>query len=198
MARTGRPSRLTDELRPGVTVADEIIERVRSGADRRDAAASVGVARSTLQLWLRDGARHAARRLSGDDLTDSEHELANFSDREAQALAEWKVEQELQLGILSSGRERIVETVKTNADGTVETTRRSETVEPNAQVILWRLERRFPEQYGRQRLEVSGPDGGPIPVSVRDAAVATLARMAEQLAENGTLGGDVDSESDGE
>lgn len=32
------------------------------------------------------------------------------------------------------------------------------------QAGAWILERRWPEMYGRQRIEHSGPDGGPIPV----------------------------------
>lgn len=34
------------------------------------------------------------------------------------------------------------------------------------------------------RLELTGPEGGPIPVSVRDKARESLAKMAERLAEN--------------
>lgn len=30
----------------------------------------------------------------------------------------------------------------------------------------WLLERRFPEEFGRHRLEVSGPDGKPVPVDM--------------------------------
>lgn len=30
------------------------------------------------------------------------------------------------------------------------------------QAAAWRLERRFPERWGRRKLEISGPDGGPI------------------------------------
>lgn len=35
------------------------------------------------------------------------------------------------------------------------------------QASTWFLERRFPAEYGRQRLEISGPDGGPIEQSMR-------------------------------
>lgn len=188
--RRGRPPKIDHPLRSTrdgatITVADEIIERVRAGATRADAAGSVGIAKSTLQLWIRDGARAATRRLQGEELDDQDQVLADFSDREAQATAEWKVEQELQLGVLSSGRTRLIETQKLDAAGNVlERTTRKEGLEPDARVIMWRLERRFPEQYGTRRLELTGPEGGPIPVSVKDAAVERLGQMAEQLAAN--------------
>jgi hypothetical protein len=194
----GRPTKLDAVLRQTgsgpVTVADEIIERVRGGAARADAAASVGIARSTLQEWVRDGARLAARRLAGDELTDDEHALADFSDREAEAVAEWKVEQELQLSLLSTARSREVVTEKRDSAGNLlERTTRTEGIEPDARVIQWRLERRFPDQYGRQRLELSGPDGGPVPLDLRSAALDRLLQMAEQLQQN-----TVEHEHDGE
>ena len=34
--------------------------------------------------------------------------------------------------------------------------------EGNWQAAAWKLERRYPDMYGRQRVEVSGPDGGAI------------------------------------
>ncbi len=33
------------------------------------------------------------------------------------------------------------------------------------QPAAWILERRFPDRWGRKRLEVSGPDGSPVPIS---------------------------------
>lgn len=189
MPRTGRPTKIDAELRRGpdgekITVADEIVERIRSGASNLDAAQSVGISKSTLQDWLREGARASARRLAGEKLTAKERRLADFSDREAQALAEWKVEQEIQLGILSTGRERLIVTEKRDSAGNlIEKSERREGIEPNAQVIEWRLERRFPEQYGRQRLEITGPEGGPIPLSIREQASEALASAAERLAE---------------
>jgi len=33
------------------------------------------------------------------------------------------------------------------------------------QPAAWILERRFPERWGRKRLELSGPDGSPVPLS---------------------------------
>lgn len=42
----------------------------------------------------------------------------------------------------------------------------------NWQAAAWRLERRFPDRWGRRSFEVSGPKGGPIPVQDVPAAVA--------------------------
>jgi hypothetical protein len=44
----------------------------------------------------------------------------------------------------------------------------------------WLLERRFPETYGRRSVEVTGKDGGPIPVEVTASELlAQLRRVAE-------------------
>jgi hypothetical protein len=51
------------------------------------------------------------------------------------------------------------------------------------QAAAWRLERKFPDRYGRrERHEVSGPDGGPIPVAVDADPQALHDRLAALLA----------------
>jgi len=39
------------------------------------------------------------------------------------------------------------------------------------QAAAWKLERRYPRDYGRRLQEVSGPDGGPIPLALIDRVV---------------------------
>lgn len=60
----------------------------------------------------------------------------------------------------------------------------------NWQAAAWKLERRYPDVYGRrvQQLEHSGPGGGPIPLApVPDATIAAvLARHAGRAADRGT------------
>lgn len=46
----------------------------------------------------------------------------------------------------------------------------------------WKLERRYPERYGRQRVEVSGPEGAPVPVAARYEAAQAIMGDAEALA----------------
>ena len=37
----------------------------------------------------------------------------------------------------------------------------------NWQAAAWKLERRYPEMYGKQRLELTGANGGPVQVETR-------------------------------
>jgi hypothetical protein len=192
MARSqvdGRPTKLTQVLRKDdagndVTLGDELIERMRYGASTYDAAAAVGINRDTLMDWLREGARHAARRQSGEKLSKRDRDLADFSDREAQAIGQWKADAERTLQNLSVLRRRVTVVEKEIGGAPVERTVRTEQVEPDAKVIMWRLERRWPQQYGRSLVEVSGPDGGPISVDVKAEARAVLESMVERIAAN--------------
>ncbi len=54
------------------------------------------------------------------------------------------------------------------------------------QASAWRLERRYPEKYGRRQvLQHEGPQGGPIPVEVEGAADRLVARLAAVIAGTG-------------
>ena len=45
----------------------------------------------------------------------------------------------------------------------------------------WLLERRHPEDYGKQRMEISGPDGGPVQVQSLAAEIAAqLATVSDK------------------
>ena len=45
----------------------------------------------------------------------------------------------------------------------------------NWQAAAWKLERRYPDQYGRNRVEITGPEGAPISI--------TFSKIAEQPAD---------------
>lgn len=47
------------------------------------------------------------------------------------------------------------------------------------QAAAWKLERRYPQQYGRQVTEIQGANGGPVQVEV-SAARAKLANLIER------------------
>ncbi len=46
----------------------------------------------------------------------------------------------------------------------------------------WVLERRHPDDYGKQRLEVSGPEGGPVQVDLRTKIAEVLAERTDDQA----------------
>lgn len=59
-------------------------------------------------------------------------------------------------------------------------TTKTATTLPSEAMIRWRMERRFPHLFGRtSRLELSGPEGGPIEVDMGpvDRLIQTLERM---------------------
>lgn len=162
------------------TVEDLAIERIRTGIPIIEAAAGVGIRRQTIHEWRRRGVRARERHIAGEAVTEDEERMIRFADRCDQAEAEGFSIEWTRLGQLAAGglvAERTVVTIKTDADGKVvsrsEETQQSRTL-PSESAIKFRLGVR----YGvRERVELSGPDGGPIPVEL--AAAALTARLVE-------------------
>lgn len=212
--RGGRPTKLSQVLRHDqgrpVTVAEHVVAAIRAGNYVEAAAASAGVNKDTVYDWLRQGARlntdYHQGRITLPRPGSTDRQLMEFSDAVAAAEAEWEVAANATLERLSRPRqvEETRTTVETPADGkpvTTKTVTLRKTEEADPATIRWRLERRYPNRYGRTRVEVSGPDGGPIPLSVREQASEALAKAAAQLAENAAnlataaTGGDPDVEA---
>jgi hypothetical protein len=197
MARTGRPTKINDivQTRPildetgeptgdvqEITVADQIIGDVRVGLYAERAARRAGIATSTFYDWEKLG-RETRRRLERgevnlSDLRVKERRCLEFSEAVDRAEVEFETRAQADLERLARGQIAIVETTtKVNDKGeTVETrTKRSHTL-PDPAVIQWRLERRFPEIYGRRtKIEGTGEDGS-IPVEVRAANLGAALR----------------------
>jgi len=51
------------------------------------------------------------------------------------------------------------------------------------QAAAWRLERKYPDKWGRRRVEVTGPGGGPVQTQAVPSAFRQeqLRRMAEEV-----------------
>lgn len=147
------PLDIDPEGRP-VTVTERVATAIRLGATIRTAASRAGVANATLHSWLRNGNRHAAALASGArleaDLTDAEHaELTLARDYEA-ASAACEMALLTQLDAVSRPRQARTVTVRTDADGQVDRTERTEDLDPDAATIRWRLERGYPEHWGKR------------------------------------------------
>jgi transposase-like protein len=137
-----------------ITVAERVAAAVRLGATLRTAAARAGVAAPTLHAWLRNGNRHAAAIASGSrlesELTDGElAELVLVRDYE-DASAACEMALLTQLDAVSQPRSARVVTVREDADGNVDRTERVEDLDPDATTIRWRLERGYPEHWGKR------------------------------------------------
>lgn len=151
-----------------VMVWERVADAIRLGGSLHDAAARAGVGKAVLQGWLRNGTRLQAAIGQGardpDSLTaheQAEMQLAVVVDR---AEAEAKL---VLLGLLdrvTRGVEVRTVTVKIDQSGQeVERTERTENRGPDPATIRWRLERRWPEEFGqRVRAEVVAQiDTGP-------------------------------------
>lgn len=162
--RIGRPPLLNKEL------TKRVADIVRGGNYIETAAATVGISRSTLHLWLRDGARirrslealdDKAYDLAVDLLTDHELSVAEFSDTVEKAAAESET-----IDVL---------TVRAAA-------------KDHWQAAMTRLERRHPKRWGRREaVEVSGQlDGVQVqtdnPTTAVDASKALHDERGRQMA----------------
>lgn len=159
-----------------IMVADRVAEALRLGAHIGDASVRAGVSRELLRQWMRNGNRinaalDAGSRLEGD-LNDQERAELHLARTAEAALSEGKLLMLALLDRLSRGAEVRTVTVRLDANGNeVDRYERTEQHVPDAAVIRWRLERRWPEEWApKPRLEVTGPGGAPLAVDVQTRA----------------------------
>lgn len=174
----GRPTKIDQVLdtRGGqpVTVADTIVSAVRAGNYIETAAALAGITKPTLYDWLNTGSNAA---MKGGKLTAQERRCMEFSNAVGRAMAESEAEDVAGLAALARGVTR-VERIVVDAEGNeLSRTTVAERTPPNDKVLMWRLERRFGERWGRNRIEVSGPEGGPMEVSIDEVQGHQLAEV---------------------
>jgi len=129
---------------------------VRAGNYLEVAAAFAGIHRSTLFDWMRRGARERERRLKGEPPNVEEDAFVEFSDAIQKALAEAEVRDVAIIG---------------------------KAAQEHWQAAAWRLERKFPERWGRRdRLEGEGKlERQEHDVTTRIIADPELYRMAEEI-----------------
>lgn len=179
-----------------LTVIDAIVDTIEGMGFLHDAAARVGVAVETVREWRKLGARANADLYSGrrkrGELQAHEKRCAELAARLAQADANARMRL---LGIardVAAGGLETVETV-TRAVQVNEgepriteiTTRRTSSL-PNAGMVTWLLGHRWPGDFNRTRVEVSGPDGGPVPVDTTSARDRLNAKLDEIARSAGT------------
>jgi len=125
---------------------ERFLTGVRLGLPDRDAAARAGWRPNTPYDWRREAELAYAR---GGKLTERERMLTEFADAWAKADAEFVT---ANLAVITRAAQ--------NGTWTA---------------AAWTLERRRPNDFSR-RVEVTGPDGGPIAVEERLAAVLDAAQ----------------------
>lgn len=158
-----------------VTVFERIVASIRAGNYFEQAAAEAGIGRETGYGWLRLGATTFARLhrelITDAELTNHERRCLAFSDAVAKAEAAWEVNaNNIMENLARGGFVQTTTTTKVDAGGAVlEVTTKRETLAPNAQVLEWRLQRRYPDRYG-QRVDIAGVPGRPVELTMEERA----------------------------
>lgn len=116
-------------------VAQNFLAAIAHGSYIETACNVAGVARDTFYGWM-ERAREAQDK--GGKLNATERRLVEFSDNVKKILAKAELRDLRMIG---------------NA------------AESQWQAAAWRLERRYPDRWGRTRHEVTGKDGGPVTVA---------------------------------
>ena len=112
-------------------VQEKIIQAIKAGNYMETAAAYAGISKSTLYDWLKRGEREKQRVAKNPRyrIRKSEKIYVDFSDAVEKALAEAEVRDVLLI---------------------------SKAAEEQWQAAAWRLERKFPDRWGRRVIEHSG------------------------------------------
>lgn len=144
----GRPTILTPELQ------DKILEAVRAGAYVETAVKAAGVSKQTFYNWLKRGNREKKRLAKNTRarMRKREAPYVEFVDAIQKTFAEAELRDLVLIGIAAKTQ---------------------------WQAAAWRLERKFPQRYARrERHEISGPRGKPIPIVT--AETADLEKLSDQ------------------
>lgn len=185
--KTGRPPSLTRVLRLDddgnpVRIMDAIVDAVRAGAFVEEAAASVGVGKHVLYDAQRTGARVEQALTAGArraDFTTKELACAEFSRAVGMAYAAATVEDVQSTDRLARGG-LLLKSVTTRTEQTAEgqprtvTTVKQTHTPPDGAMLRWRLGKRNESTWGRERLELTGAEGGPIELTVSEKRARVL------------------------
>lgn len=184
--------RLTDEK------IDRLADLVRLGHYLESAAALVGVGRTSFYRWLAEGAR--LRESPPARPSSPERRLMAFHERIEAAAAQSEHSGLAAIAMAGTQRQTShVTTTTASPDGTTVVTR-TEDRPPDWRATAWRMERRFGRRWALQAaVELSGPEGGPVPVTV--SASDVLGKLAElreaRAAEPITTAGDSPEDDEG-
>lgn len=177
-----------------ITVEQEILRKMATGAYVADCAAGTGLLRTQINDWLRIGNRARKKLIKGThvlpnygeptgkpEITEHEHRLTKFCDAVDQAEDAFALDLEATIARMTHPRTKEIVTVKVDRRGReIERTVRTETLDPDASMVRFRAERHRAtrDRYKPPVAEVSGPDGGAIPI---ETTATTLIEQAKRL-----------------
>lgn len=186
----GRPSKIDQPAKvlpdgTELSIGDAVVHAVGLGQEYTAAAKGAGISTATLHTWRVNGARARTALLRGRNPNARDARLIAFLDALERAESNAELERLSRIAHAAQPQQvvKVVEKVAVTkaADGTVteqliERTTTTETRPGQWTADAWWLERRMPAKYAR-RLELSGPEGGAIPIEDRART------LAESLAE---------------
>lgn len=186
--KRGRPKGST-RLHPGLI--EEVAALVRDKRTLDSACVSAGIPMATYRKWKGRGMEALMVLDATGVIPEGEAIFVDFvlALEKARAEAHAEVAGVAHRLMLGGEVSAITRTYNDAGDVIQETI---EFTKPDRQAILWWLERSFPMDYQR-RVELSGPDGGPIPVEVEVSARESLKQKMGQVA--GRIGPAPEAES---
>jgi len=162
---------------------------LRSGAHLGVAAAACGVPPARVRGWVAEGLTIGQRRVAGErDFTRDERLVERFATQASEALALHEMELLRAADNLIKTRDVEEVTVTRGANGrVVKQTARTTTLEPDARMLRWRLERRFPDRWGPQVREGESLGAAGAGQDVVERLVSELDRMHEAMVQGTAL-----------
>jgi transposase-like protein len=167
-----------DGTKTSVTVMDRIEEAMRTGGFLHDAAARVGIVVETLRDWRRQGAKAHIEILNGRktpaDLTQRQLQYLELAQRMEKAETDARLHLLATAQKLAAGgipqKKTTVRRIPARGGNpeTIETVEETTTTLPDAGTIRWLLSHRWPNDFAG-RVELTGPEGGPIHHDVTNA-----------------------------
>ena len=176
------------------TTAEAIVDQIRTGLPIAESALSVGVDKATAYRWRGDGAAIRSGifegRLHPDDLTDYQDACSRFYDDVTRAEAEAEALNATRLSTLATGGHVTTrEVIEYDANDNIKSrTVTTATLPPDPKAVMFWLERRASQRWGRtQRIEHALGDGTPIvqtdqgrsPLDKLTAALAAIEQRRE-------------------
>lgn len=183
--RVGRPSPIDD-----AQVRSTICDRIRVGLSDKDAALTAGIGETTFYRWMRTGEDHEIelRQL------EHQHDAHERGDADVPALTDEQLDRVEQL-MTSTYRQFRQDVIQARAECklTLITRVRTAAQDPKHwRAAMGLLVAKWPEEFGRRQIELSGVGGAPIEATVRTEPVQPLdseavERMAEVMARAGLI-----------
>lgn len=211
---------MTAKINP--EMIQEIIKLLEVGCYLDTAAAMVGIHKTTFNTWLRRGARELDRRFRYEldveakrgkrrkptekklDLIEKQHHerlcekeqiFVEFQQAVSKAMAISEVNDLQIIGDVAKGGQVIESRTRVNENGEEMTLERK--TKPDWQAAAWRLERRNPNRWGRQRLDVHMDGEMELNVTSSDAKTKLLSALARMAGAEEEVGKSEDNGDDG-